>query len=60
VVGMGYVALHKRLMTSDHPILMTNGLGGPDGHFALPISPIKLFLGFMNKEISEHIRKLPT
>ncbi len=52
--------LHKRFTTSDHPILMTNGLGRPDGHFALPISPTKPFLGFMNAEISEQIRKLST
>jgi hypothetical protein len=34
----------RRLMTSDRPIAMTNGLGRYDGHCALPLSPTKLFL----------------
>jgi len=36
----------RRFMTSDHPVIMTNGLGREDGHFALAISPTHLFGGF--------------
>ncbi|TBA16126.1 DUF4238 domain-containing protein [Rhizobium ruizarguesonis] len=34
----------RRLMTSDRPIMMSNGMVQYGGHFALPISPTKLFL----------------
>ena len=32
------------LMTSDRPVVMPLGLGDPDCHIALPISPTKLFI----------------
>lgn len=38
------------LFTSDRPIIMTNGLNGPDAHLALPISPHKVFLACKNKD----------
>jgi hypothetical protein len=34
----------RPFFTSDRPIIMSNGLQGPDGHLALPISPSKLFV----------------
>ncbi|WP_392714257.1 DUF4238 domain-containing protein [Rhizobium ruizarguesonis] len=34
----------RRLMTSDRPIMMSSGMVHYTGHFALPISPTKLFL----------------
>jgi hypothetical protein len=49
----------RRFMTSDHPLVMTNGLGRDDGHFALPISPTHLFIAFMKTGFSEHFRRLP-
>jgi len=49
-------AVQRRLMTSDHPLFMTNGLGRRDGHFGIPISPTKLFLGFMTDDISKTVR----
>ncbi|WP_413709230.1 DUF4238 domain-containing protein [Rhizobium sp. Rhizsp82] len=48
----------RKLLTSDHPLIMTNGLGRPDGHFALPISPTLIFIGFMNNQIADHIQKM--
>ncbi|KQR77793.1 DUF4238 domain-containing protein [Rhizobium sp. Leaf341] len=36
----------KPFMTSDHPLVMTNGLGMRGGHFALTISPTCMFVGF--------------
>jgi len=37
-------AVTRRLMTSDRPIMMSNGMVHYAGHFALPISPTKLFI----------------
>lgn len=42
VIDVGEVS--RRLMTSDRPIVMSNGMVQYGGHFALPISPTKLFL----------------
>lgn len=36
----------RRLMTSDRPVVMTNGFGRYDGHIGIPISPTKLFIAF--------------
>lgn len=49
----------KRILTSDHPLIMTNGLGRPDGHFALPLSPTKVFIAFVNAEFGEAVRRIP-
>ncbi|NSY52048.1 DUF4238 domain-containing protein (plasmid) [Agrobacterium tumefaciens] len=49
----------RRLMTSDHPLIMTNGLGRADGHFAIPISPTLLFMAFMKADFSERFRSIP-
>src|SRR5580704_16569134 len=32
-----------RLLTSDRPLIMSNGLSGDDAHIALPISPTRLY-----------------
>jgi hypothetical protein len=37
-------------LTSDRPIIMTNGLTGPDAHFGLPISPQHVFLATNDEE----------
>ncbi|WP_280139972.1 DUF4238 domain-containing protein [Rhizobium sp. Leaf391] len=52
-------AVSRRILTSDHPVIMTNGLGRPDGHFALPLSPTKVFVAFMNAEFGEAVRRIP-
>ena len=36
------------LLTSDRPLVMTNGFARPDGHVAMPISPTQLFLAANN------------
>jgi Protein of unknown function (DUF4238) len=48
----------RRILTSDHPLIMTNGLGRPDGHFALPISPNLVFVAFMRPEFGARVRQL--
>lgn len=37
-----------RFLTSDRPLVMTNGLLVPDAHIALPISPRRLFVAVRN------------
>lgn len=38
------------LLTSDRPIIITNGLTQPDAHLVLPISPRKLFIATKTEE----------
>jgi uncharacterized protein DUF4238 len=44
------------LLTSDRPIIMTNGLAKPRDHLSLPIGPLSLFVATNNVE-SENIIK---
>jgi Protein of unknown function (DUF4238) len=52
-------SVRQTLMTSDHPLVMTNGLVRPDGHFAMPIGPHTLFVAFMHQEFSKRFRREP-
>lgn len=47
------------LLTSDRPIIMTNGVGGPKAHLALPISPHQLFIAFNDEEGYRMVRNMP-
>jgi hypothetical protein len=51
--------LKFELLTSDRPLVMTNGLATPEGHLALPISPDKIFLACNSAEIEQSIRAMP-
>jgi hypothetical protein len=44
----------RTFLTSDRPIIMTNGLVGPDHHLAMPIGPRMLFVA-ANTEQTEHM-----
>jgi hypothetical protein len=44
------------LLTSDRPIIMTNGLAKPRDHLALPIGPLSLFVA-TNTEESDNVIK---
>ncbi len=46
------------LLTSDRPIIMTNGLVQPDAHIILPISPRRLFIATKNDETFQLLREL--
>lgn len=46
-------------LTSDRPIIMTNGIGTPEGHIAVPIGPRKLFLAANKKETIDQIARVP-
>jgi Protein of unknown function (DUF4238) len=47
------------LLTSDRPIIMTNGVGGPRAHMALPLSPTQLFIACNDTEGYRQMRNLP-
>ncbi len=49
---------HK-LLTSDRPVVMTNGLGTSYGHIALPLGPRTLFFAARTTEISREILSRP-
>ena len=44
------------LLTSDRPMLLTNGIGPPQGHLIMPISPSHVFVATNNLETESHIR----
>lgn len=46
------------LLTSDRPLLLTNGIGKPEGHVILPMSPFHAFVATNNVETEEQIRGL--
>jgi hypothetical protein len=43
------------LLTSDRPLVMTNGLAKPTGHLALAIGPRKLFIAVNTAETASRI-----
>jgi hypothetical protein len=49
-----------RLLTSDRPVIMTNGLVRPNAHIVLPISPRRLFIATKNEETFQAISSMPT
>jgi Protein of unknown function (DUF4238) len=46
------------LLTSDRPIIMSNGLSQPDAHIVLPISPRRLFIAAKNDETFQSFREM--
>jgi Protein of unknown function (DUF4238) len=46
------------LLTSDRPIIMTNGMVKPESHLALPIGPRMLFLATNTLEMEREIRSM--
>lgn len=50
----------RRLVTSDRPIMMSNGMVQYGGHFALPISPTKLFLACTTVQFANEFCSMAT
>jgi hypothetical protein len=46
------------LLTSDRPIIMTNGMAKPEDHLVLPIGPRTLFIATNNIETENKIRTI--
>lgn len=53
-------SVSRRLMTSDRPVVMTNGFGRFDGHCGIAISPTKLFVGFTFHDYAQMFLNMPT
>lgn len=49
----------RRLLTSDRPVVMTNGMVQYQGHYALPISPTRLFLATTALQFADEFCALP-
>jgi hypothetical protein len=47
-----------RLVTSDRPIVMTNGLGYADSHLAMPLSPTMLFVAANTQQTMDSLRSM--
>ena len=46
----------RQLLTSDRPVLMTNGIDHPEGYIMLPISPTRLFVAVNTDEMVDQLR----
>jgi hypothetical protein len=46
------------LLTSDRPIIMSNGLTQQDAHIVLPISPYRLFIATRTEETFQYFREM--
>ena len=50
---------NRPLFTSDRPIIMTNGLGYPNSHLVMPISPTRLFAATNTVDEESRLRSIP-
>lgn len=46
----------QRFLTSDRPVVATNGVNHPEGYIMLPISPTQLFIALNNVEMENRLR----
>lgn len=51
--------MSRRLLTSDRPVMMSNGLAHYHGHYAIPLSPTKLFIGFRFRDFADEFCATP-
>jgi hypothetical protein len=49
---------HHMLLTSDRPIVMTNGLAHADSHIVMPISPRRIFIAANNQETVKNLHDM--
>jgi len=50
----------RTILTSDRPIIMTNGLARSDAHIVIPISPRVLFIASRNEKTNDSINSMTT
>ncbi len=48
-----------RLVTSDRPVVRTDGLSKPDSHLAIPVSPTRLFIATNNAQTTAQFQSMP-
>jgi hypothetical protein len=54
----GVITVHRArytLLTSDRPIVMSNGLGRPEAHLVMPIAPDKIFVAARSPEVMRQL-----
>jgi Protein of unknown function (DUF4238) len=61
--SMRWMVLHNatpkfQLLTSDRPLLVTDGIGNVDGQIIMPISPFHIFVATNNVEAENHVRSV--
>ena len=49
---------HHMLLTSDRPIVMTNGLAHATSHIVMPISPRRIFVAANNRETIKDLQDM--
>lgn len=64
LLGMHWIiidtsSVERRLMTSDRPVMLTQGMLQYAGHYALPISPTRLFLAATTVHFAQRFASLP-
>lgn len=47
-----------RLLTSDRPVIMTNGFGRPNAHIAMPMSPHEMFFATADEQTFRNVRRM--
>lgn len=52
--------LPHSFLTSDRPVIMTNGLAVPEAHIVMPISPDQLFVATLDETSFKNIQSMPT
>jgi hypothetical protein len=60
LAGDRYEGVTRRLVTSDRPIMMSNGIVHYAGHFALPIGPTRLFVACIAVGFANEFCTMPT
>jgi Protein of unknown function (DUF4238) len=63
LINMRWTVAHftntrHKLLTSDRPFIMTNGIAYPDSHIVVPISPTQCFYAAANAEVELKLRSL--
>jgi hypothetical protein len=48
----------RSILTSDRPFIMTNGVGHPQSHIVVPISPTQCFLATNTEKVEKEIQSL--
>jgi hypothetical protein len=54
-----FAGLRHPLLTSDRPVIMTNGLGYDHSHIVLPISPTQMFVAVRSSNTEKEIKAIP-
>jgi hypothetical protein len=48
-------SIHRSLLVSDYPLVISNGIKNDNGHLALALGPNKLFVACYRKDLFDHL-----